>query len=69
MEPKQSDVDKVLAQLEHPRVIAKRLVAERHAKQTEYDFDAVPKANKQVIYNTTVRFSRQRWWSRLLRRA
>lgn len=64
-----------LAQLEaaelHPtRQLARKLVAEHRqgsAIDTRYDFNQAPRELKQVVYDTIVRFSRRRWWSRLLR--
>lgn len=52
----------------------RQLARERVAKwragsaiRLSYDFDNAPVELKQVVYDTTVRFSRRRWWSRLLR--
>lgn len=57
-------------ELTPPREIASQRVAKWRAGSAirlSYDFDNAPVELKQVVYDTTVRFSRRRWWSRLLR--
>lgn len=53
------------------RELAKEAVG-RYRQRTmtidpDYDFSAAPLELKQVVYDATVRFSRRRLWSRLLR--
>lgn len=53
------------------RELAKEAV-ERYRRRTtmtdpDYDFNAAPVELRQVVYDVTVRFSRRRLWSRLLR--
>lgn len=38
-----------------------------HALEPAYDFSTVPSELRQVVYDGSVRFSRRRWWSVLLR--
>lgn len=53
-----------------PRQLAREAVAryrQGSAIDTHYDFHAAPIELRQVVYDATVRFSRRRWWARLLR--
>lgn len=54
----------------HPRAIARSLVAKyRKGKAIDetYRFEDAPVELRRVIYDGTVRFSRRRWWARILR--
>lgn len=55
--------------LPHARDIARTAVAKYRrgtAINPTYDFSAQPKELRQVVYDGTVRFSRRRWYSRLI---
>lgn len=77
MQPTAKAVNDTLKQIEsaerdpnHPRSLAREAVARRRANSTidpRYDFSAAPAELRQVVYDGTVRFSRRRLWSRLLR--
>ncbi len=54
----------------HPRELAREAVARyRQGSATGacYDFNSAPMELRRVVYDAAVRFSRRRWWSRLLR--
>lgn len=69
-----SEITKALRGIErastHPRQLARERVAryrQSSALRPTYDFSDAPVELKQIVYDATVRFSRRRWWSRLLR--
>ncbi len=54
----------------HPRELAREAVAryrQGSAISAYYDFNSAPVELRRVIYDAAVRFSRRRWWSKLLR--
>lgn len=77
MKPTTADVNTVLREIEtadlpdqHPRKLATKTIAQYRATAAidpDYDFVDQPRELRQVFYDATVRFSRRRWWSKLLR--
>lgn len=73
--PTPQSVDEVIATLEsqqlHPtRQLARRLVNEYRkgsAIDPRYDFNSQPRELRAIMYGAAVRFSRRRWWTRILR--
>lgn len=76
MKPTTADVNTALRTIastelpdDHPRRLAAKAIAQYRATAAidpAYDFNQQPRELRQVFYDTTVRFSRRRWWSRWL---
>lgn len=72
--PTSEAIDATLKRIEHASTPARELAKEAvtryrkgHALEPAYDFSTVPSELRQVVYDGSVRFSRRRWWSVLLR--
>jgi hypothetical protein len=66
-EPSQQEVDQTLARFEHPRVVARRRVADYRTAKAAYDWTTADPSLKQIIYCSTVRYhKRVSWQARLL---
>ena len=77
MKPTVTDVNAALNKIEqaerdpqHPRSLA-RAALQRYRRGSaidrNYDFSKVPVELRRIVYNATVRFSRRRFWARVLR--
>lgn len=75
--PTTTDINTTLRAIEaterspdHARALAREAVARWQRGSVidpDYDFNAQPVELRRIAYDATVRFSRRRWWSRLLR--
>lgn len=63
MKPSPTDINRALKSIEH----ADAEYRKGTAIDPRYNFNAKPEALRQVFYDAAVRFSRRRWWARLLR--
>lgn len=77
MKPTTADVNTALRAIastelpdDHPRRLAAKAIAQYQATAVinpDYDFNQQPRELREIFYGAAVRFSRRRWWSRLLR--
>lgn len=77
MKPSPTDITRALKSIEHaelpddhPRRLARKALGQYQQTAVidpDYEFNQQPRELRQVFYDAAVRFSRRRWWARLLR--
>lgn len=67
--PLPNEVDRVLSNLEHADKHPTRQLAAALIAKHRTDFSKAPRELKMIFYLGAVRYRRERWWSRWLRRS